>query len=257
MKHIKRKFLFHDFLQNEHILENFEHLDKSDVTENILKKNAKEGFIIIETDLNQKIFSFAHKENGKHCMIPVPDFSLVNYNFAYNLNIQRKEYRKNLVENLSDTNIYNEVSNTFAYDFQGCASTCIICLFTAIECFINDIIPENFIYEIKNTRKTETYNKSQIQISISFTDKLTKVLPKALNKNFFLESTPTNFLIYNLRDLRNDIIHIKSDNTGQNNVDILKRLLNFRYDDTLVAVFKFFNFYKKGFIEECPCENNW
>lgn len=257
MKHIKRKFLFHDILQNQKLFEKFEYYGKTDIDESLLKKNSKEGFVILETDLGEKVFSFIYNNNGKHCMIPVPDFSLVNYNFAYTLNIQRKEYRKKLVENLADLNTPNEVSSTLAYDYQGCASSCIICLFTSIECFINNLIPENFIYEIKSDRKTETYNKSQIQISISFTDKLTKVLPKALGKNFFSKQTLTNAHIYSLRDLRNDIIHTKSDKTGKNNVDILKRLLNFKYDDTLMATFKLFNFYKENFIEECPCENEW
>jgi hypothetical protein len=119
------------------------------------------------------------------------------------------------------------------------------------------MIPENFIYEIKSERKTEIFNKQQIQISISFMDKLTKVLPKALGKNFFTKHTPTNSHIYNLRDLRNEIVHTKSDKTGQNNVEILKRLLSFKYDETFIATFKLFNFYKEGFIEECNCEENW
>lgn len=87
---------------------------------------------------------------------------------------------------------------------------------------------------------------------------MTKVLPKALDgKNFFQYRTPTNAHIYKLKELRDDIVHIKSDRTGQNNIDILKRLLGFQYDETFQAVFKLFNFYKEGFIEECPCNQNF
>lgn len=257
MKHIKRKFLFHDFLQKTELPQSFQKVDLKKVDQKILKNTSKDNFVILTTETNEKIFSFIYNDNGQNCMIPVPDFSLVNYNFAYTLNIERKEHRKKLIKNLSNLTTPNEVSNTFAYNYHGCASSCIICLFTAIECFVNDIIPENFKYEIANEKKTEIYNKKQIQIAIPLMEKLTKVLPKALNKNFFLNHTPTNAHIYNLKDLRNEIVHTKSDRTGRNNVEILKRLLNFKYDETLEATFKLFNFYKEGFIEECPCENNW
>jgi hypothetical protein len=258
MKHIKRKFLFHDFLQNAELpSSNFFDIDLDKVDQSFLKKNSKDNFAILTTETGDKLFSFIYNDNGKHCMIPVPDFSLVNFNFAYTLNIHRKDYRKKLVKNLAELTIPNEVSNSYAYDYQGTASSCIICLFTAIECFVNDIIPEDFEYKIVNDKKTEIYDKKQIQVSISFMDKLTKVLPIALNKNFFAHQTPTNAHIYNLRNLRNDIVHTKSDKTGENNVSILKRLLNFNYDETLISTFKLFNFYKKGFIEECPCAETW
>lgn len=256
MKHIKRKFLFHDVLQkNENSISNLERVELSQIDQSLLKKLSKDSFAILTTDLDEKIFSFIYNDNGIQCMIPVPDFSLVNYNFAYNLNIQRKELRKKLVKNLSDLTTPNEISNTFAYDYHGTASSCIICLFTSIECYINDIIPENFEYKIESEKKTEVYNKKQIQYSISFNDKLTKILPQALNKNFFLKTTTANAHINNLRNLRNDIVHTKSDKTGQNQVEILKKLLNFNYDETFEATFKLFNFYREGYIEECPCEN--
>jgi hypothetical protein len=257
MKHIKRKFLFHDELQKLNIADSANYLKTEKIDKQSLKKNSKDGFVILETDLGDKVFSFIYNNSGNLSMIPVPDFSLVNYNFAYTLNIDQKEHRKKLIENLADLTTPNEVSNTYAYDYQGCASSCIICLFTAIECFINDIIPEDFIYQIKGNRKTEVYNKKQIQVSISFTDKLTHVLPEAYGKSFLKNSTPTNSHIYNLRNLRNDIVHTKSDRTGKNNVEILRSLLNFNYDKTLEATFKLFNFYKPGFIEECPCNKNW
>lgn len=257
MKHIKRKFLFDDFLQKVDFPQRFEHVDLDKIDQKFLKKNAKDNVAILTTDKGEKVFSFIYNNSGRHCMIPVPDFTLVNYNFAYILNVRRKEHKKNLVQNLADLSTPNEVSNTYAYEYQGCASTCIICLFTAIECFVNDIIPENFKYEITTEKKTEIYNKKQIQISIPLMEKLTKVLPAALDKNFFAKQTPTNAHIYNLKDLRNDIVHTKSDKTGQNHIDILKRLLNFKYEETFAATFKLFNFYKDNFIEECPCNDDW
>jgi hypothetical protein len=258
MKHIKRNFLFHNQLQNnKRLTEETEQVDVQEIDEQFLKKKSKDNFVIITTDSDEKIFSFIFNNNGRPCVIPVPDFSLVNYNFAYNLNVQRKEQRKDLVKNLADISNATEINFSFAYDYHGTASSCIISLFTSIECFINDIIPEEFEYKIESNKKTEIYTKSQIQYSISFNDKLTKVLPQALGINFFAKPNPTNVHIHNLRDLRNEIIHTKSDKTGRNHVEILKKLLNFNYDETFKATFKLLNFYREGFIEECPCNDSW
>lgn len=258
MKHIKRKFLFHEFLRNYNVAEHSEkYVPKEKADQNFLKKTSKNNFAILETDQNEKVFSFIYNNSGTQTLIPVPDFALVNYDFAYKLNIERIKLKKDLVKNLSDLKQGNEVSNSYAYDFYGNASSCLICLFTSVECFINDIIPEDFVYKIENLKKTEIYNKAQIQYSISFNDKITKVLPQALGKNYFSKPTPKNTHIHNLRDLRNELIHSKSDKTGKTQVDNLKKLLNFKYDETFKSIFDFFNFYRENYIEECPCENNW
>ncbi len=226
MKHIKRNFLFHKELQNDKRLkEETVEVEIQEIDQKFLKKNSKDKFTVIKTASGEKIFSFIYNDNGTQCIIPVPDFSLVNYNFAYNLNIRRKELRKNLFKNFADISSANEINLSFAYDYHGTASSCIISLFTFIECFINDIIPEEFLYNIESDKKTEIYNKIQIQQSISFNDKLTKVLPQAIGKNFFSNPNPTNIHIHNLRNLRNEIIHTKSDITGQNHVEILQKLL--------------------------------
>ncbi len=145
----------------------------------------------------------------------------------------------------------------YAYEYQGCASACVIMLFSSLECFINDIIPSNYIYKITDNKRTEIYNKDQIQEFIPFMDKMKKVLPDALGKNFFIKQTSSTSHIDNLRNLRNDIVHTKSDPTGINHSKILKKLLDFKYDETFKSISLFFNFYKINFIEECPCDENW
>lgn len=259
MKHIKRKFLFHDLL-NSDSFQNFpkEVFEIKELNQDFLKKNEKTKLCILTTDQQDKVFTFIYKNHGNPCLIPVPDFALVNYNFAYILNKDRINYQKELIENLSNiAEQQSELSNTAAYNFIGAASSCIINLYTSIECFVNDIIPQEFIYVVKNDKKTEIYDKRQIQFSISMDDKLKKVLPQIFNKNFFQKQTPTNQHIINLKDLRNEIIHIKSDTTGETHVTIMERLLKFKYEDTFKAVFTFFNFYRENFIEECPCGDDW
>lgn len=130
-------------------------------------------------------------------------------------------------------------------------------LFTSIECFVNDIIPTDYNYIIRDTKRTEIYNKTQIQEFIPFMEKLKKVLPDALGKDFFVKQTSATSHIDNLKDLRNAIVHMKSDPTGQNHADILRKLLNFKYDETFKAIATYFNFYKGGFVEDCPCDEDW
>jgi len=140
------------------------------------------------------------------------------------------------------------------YRYYGFASSCIISLFTSIESFINHIIPNDkpYINELKN--KTEYFTKEQIQKGISFDIKTNKVLPYFFDeKNYFRNRTPSNQHITNLKNLRNEIVHPKSEATFQAQEETIKRLLNFKYDATFEAVAKFMNFYQPNYISECDC----
>lgn len=261
MKHIKKKFLFHEHLnrnRNEIFSNDFEEVDlKENIDSQKVLKAAKGRVGLINNTSGENIFSMVYNDNGTYCMIPVPDFSLMNYHQAYKYNSERKELRKELMRHFRNLNSEEYKNFAFAYEFQGCASACVIMLFTAIECFVNDIIPANYVYVVEDSKRTEIYNKAQIQEFIPFMDKLKKVLPHALGKNFFGKQTPATSHLDNLKDLRNDIVHTKSDPTGQNHAEILKKLLNFKYDETFKAVANFFNFYIEGFVEDCPCDEDW
>jgi hypothetical protein len=261
MKHIRKKFLFHDVLKkrgDDVFTKEFEqvHIPENIDSQKILKlANGKVG--IISSSNGDNIFSMVYNDNGSYCMIPVPDFSLMNYNQAYKYNNERKQLRKELLRNFKNLNDQEYKNFAFAYEFQGCASACIIMLFTSLECFVNDIIPTDYKYTIVDNRKTEIYNKTQIQEFLPFMDKLKKVLPDALGKDFFSKQTIAGSHIHNLKDIRNAIVHMKSDPTGQNHADVLRKLLSFKYDDTFKAISTYFNFYKNGFVEDCPCDENW
>ncbi len=94
----------------------------------------------------------------------------------------------------------------------------------------------------------------QIQEFVSFMDKLKKVLPSFHEKkNFFKDRTPTNQHIINLKELRDEIVHTKSDSKLETSIELFRRLLNFKYDETLDAVASLMNFYKPNYIETCNC----
>jgi hypothetical protein len=95
------------------------------------------------------------------------------------------------------------------YKFYGVTTGYAIFLFTAIECFINQMIPDNFFYVDKQTKKTETYNKQQIQEYLPFDIKLKTILNFATGKDFFKKDSEHTSRILNLKLFRNDIVHTK------------------------------------------------
>ncbi|MBF4518309.1 hypothetical protein IRZ71_18275 [Flavobacterium sp. ANB] len=254
MKHIKKKYFLEEKLKtiNKETLGLKKNFDSKD-----LKNLSKTHDIVIETSDNELIFAFIYNDNGNHVTIPLPDFTLVYYDFSYKLNIDRKESKKIMLKNLKNVNHFTELNGEVLYRFYGYSSSCIINLFTSIECFINHLLPENKNYIEVNNNRTEIYNKTQIQQYIQFWDKLKKVLPQFYNKNFFQKSTPTNEHIFKLKELRDNIIHTKSEDSGALQIELFKQILNFKYDETFIAVAKFMNFYQPKYIEDCPCEKEF
>lgn len=254
MKHIKKKYLFEEKLKTI----NKQELGlKKDFDTNGLKNISKTHNIVIETSDDKLIFAFIHNNNGHHITIPLPDLTLVYFDFSQKLNIERKESKKLMLSNLKDVSFFTELNSEVLYRFYGYSSSCIINLFTSIECFINHLLPENKNYIEINNNRTEIYNKTQIQQHIQFWDKLKKVLPQLHGKNFFQKSTPTNEHISKLKELRDKIIHTKSDNSGELQIELFKQILNFKYDETFSSVAKLMNFYQANYIEDCPCEKEF
>jgi len=231
MKHIRKKFLLHDFInkneENEFSKQFIEIPIPQEIDSQKVLKAAKGKVGIITNTNGEKIFSMVYNNSGTYCMIPIPDFSLMNFHQAYKYNRDRKELHKELMRHFENLNDGEYKNFAYAYDFQGCASACIIMLFTSIECFVNDVIPPDYEYKVEGAKKTEIYNKKQIQEFVPFMTKLKEVLPSALGKNFFSKQTPATSHINNLKDLRNDIIHTKSDPTGKKHAEILSKLLSF------------------------------
>lgn len=180
------------------------------------------------------------------------------FDFAYKLNIERKNLSDQLFKELGDFSKFSEINGNLLYNFYGYSTSCIINLFTSIESFINSMLPDNKNYVVKRNNRTELYNKTQIQENISFLDKLKYVLPQFYDdKNFFKNPTPTNDLIHKLKDLRDKIIHTKANSNGENQIEIFKLLLKFKYDETFIAVKKLINFYNENYIIDCPCEETF
>lgn len=257
MKHIKKKYLFQPKIdESAKELLNKQMVDVQNFDRSIYKTFNKTHNVLLKTE-DELILAFIYNNNGKYIHIPLPDFTLVYFDFAYKLNIQRKELEKELLSKLSNAETFTEDSSNELYHFYGNASSIIISLFTSLESFINHILPENQEYIVERNNRKEIYSKEQIQQYVSFNEKIKFVLPQFFNKNFFQHSNLTNQHINNLKELRDSIVHTKSDSKNEKPIDMFKKLLKFKYDETFDAVQKFMNFYKEDYVVECNCGNDF
>ena len=255
MKHIKKKFLV-EFESNK--------FDPKDPRVEIIKldKNfsekqlsQKKGNITwIQTDLNKAYAGFVHKVEGKNIVLPIPDPTLIYFNYAQTYIQIIKDCKKDLLKKLDFEQPVTETGLGEIYSYFGVTSGFVIFLFTAIESFINSIIPEDFIFKIKLPKKTEFYDNRQIQEVIDFKTKLTEVLPAATGKNFFQNSTTASQIIWNLKEFRDEIIHTKPDGDILKYDKLIKKSLTFKYEKSLEAVATFVNYYSPNYIVECDCE---
>lgn len=257
MKHIQKKFLFEYELENKQmkdfdIEQQFDISTLKDNSQSILKPN-KNRPILLETEFNKLLLGYAHVEQGKACVIPLPDFTLVYYDNAYNLNIQRKEIRKKIFKEINEFEKVTETASKYFYDFYGISTSCLINMFTCLESFTNSCLNSNVVY----TKNNQNYNYQQIQKNISFDSKVKFILPEIFRKEFKNYDKKSYDKIFELEMVRDSIIHTKSDEEGLVHIDLFKRLLSFEYEITLNSMRSFMNFYKPNYIVDCPCNETF
>jgi len=247
MKHIQKKY----YQEHKNVaLEKISYpiLDPSDSID-IVEASKEDQLFLIYND-NSIVRAFAHQHKDKILRIPIPDLSIVYFNSAYLLNKLRIEQFDEMVSKVSidgdkmDENATNEI-----FKFYGYSSSCLISLFTALESFINHILPDNEVYVYKKKK----YNKGEIQRWIPFNDKVKYVLPFYFGKTFFTNATPLYEHIDNLKSIRDELIHTKSDQNLKLQEKLMSKIIDFDYEKAFEASTDFMNFYKKEFIVECHC----
>lgn len=257
MKHIKKRFFF-DYKRGE--------LDLNETNAEFFKFDAdgekrvigKKGNIaFLELDTDQWIGGFVNKVNGKTFILPIPDPTLIYFHNAQSSLKQIEIEKDSLIKKLDFQGKMPETAINEIYNYFGLTSGFVIFLFTAMESFINQNIPEDYKFENELSRKTEIFNKRQIQESLDFKTKITKVMSAATGKDFFKKSTPANQLIYRLKEFRDDVIHTKDDGEIMKYDTLVNNALRFPYEKALLAVAKFMNFYKEDYIIECDCGNDF
>jgi hypothetical protein len=257
MKHIKKKFLY-QFKVGDRPLD----LDKfeiEEVTGGYSRENLKsriDQLLYIQTNEDFNIGGFVCKVNGIPIILPIPDLTLIYFNDAQAMLRNLKSTKENLLCKLDFNETLAEPAVNDIYGYFGSMSVFVIMLFTSIESFINHLIPDGFEYRNITKNRTEIYSKYQIQENLNFKTKITKVLKEATGKDFFHSPTQATQHIWNLKNFRDDIVHTKHEENPNKYGKLLKLFLNFNYEQSLDAVAKFMNHYKKDYIEECGCGTN-
>lgn len=209
------------------------------------------------TDDNQLVQTFKYVNDGNVFLIPEPDPIIIYFDTARHFHKTIDQRKSDLFSKLSSQGFnFNAVHGDFYWYFSTACNYAIF-LFLSIEAFVNKTIPNDFEYrkQIQN-RKTELYDKNQIQRSIEFLEKIKSVLPTATNKNFVQEFAHKYELIKKLKEFRDEIVHTKSFE-GKSSPNFYEKLfvtsLDFEFEETLFAARDFINYYQPDLIEECKC----
>lgn len=257
MKHLVKKYvrLFKvgqeviDVLQNAPV-------DEKKLVE--FEQTKMDGYYgIIQTDKNEIIQTFKYVHDNQVYMIAEPDPIVIYFDTAVAYHKTIKERREKLFEKLSHFGKNLHATNEHFYWYFSNACTSVIFMFLAIEALINKVIKPDFEYRRSiGDRKVELFNKQQIQREIEFLEKIKKVLPEATGKNFVENFTHKFEQIKKLKQFRDEIVHTKSfegDKVANFYEDLYVLSLDFDYDNTLLFVRDFINFYQEDLIEECNC----
>lgn len=258
MKHLIKKYVKAiDISQGVVDVLNEARVDENKLSE--ISQNKLDGYYgMIQFDNNKLIQTFKYITDNKTFLIPEPDPIVIYFDTArlYHKTIQ--ERRNKLFENLKVANNIVAVSGDF-YWYYSTVCNYVIFLFLSAEALVNKLIPKDFEYkkEIQG-RKTELYNKFQIQRHIEFIEKIKNVLPEALGKNFVMDHTHKFEDLKMLKNFRDEIVHTKSHEAEkvQNFYEGLFTMsLDFEFDRTLMSTKDFINYYQPNLIEECTCGN--
>ena len=261
MKHLKKKYVLHLKVDQDirKVIDNApEHKEEVD---RIMSSNLEGYYGITITENNDLVQTFKFEENGNVFMIPEPDPVVIYFDSARHYFNQIAGQREKVFENT--TMFASHVSATTGdfYWYFSLASSYAIFLYTSIEAFINKMIPNDYVYQRSvQDKRTELFNKSQVQRHLEFSEKLLKVLPEITGKNFVIDHTHKYEQIKNLKKFRDEIAHTKSyDSTqGPNRYENLySTSLGFEYEKTLIYVKDFINYYQQNLIEICECGQDY
>lgn len=258
MKHIKKRFLFQTIAKDFSFDPlRFEEIRLNKDSNQDYLKDRDGSYTLIQTEKDILIGGFVHNVGGKNYAFPIPDLTLVYFDYAQKSVKVIESKKKQLLEKVDLSLKLSEPAINEIFSFYSVTSGFIIFLFTSIESFANSLLPADYKFIRKSKSKTEVYDQFQIQEHLDFKTKITKVLSDISKKDFFISQTKTNQMIWSLKEFRDSIIHTKHNPNPFDAHKLIKKALTFKYMQTLDSVAKFMNFYKPDYIVECDCGNEY
>lgn len=129
----------------------------------------------------------------------------------------------------------------------------IIMLVSSLEAFLNQVIPNDFIYKTTRKEKDIEINKNNIESSkVSFSEKLLQVIPQYLKFNDFWETRLIDKeRILELYKNRKNVIHLKTnaEDDFERYFLVIDQMLDFEISNSINSVINFMNSVSKNFVE--------
>ncbi len=254
MKHIKRKTL-KEIKIPEEVLHK---ISPENISQDFLKKikykdvKGKQAILLMES--GEALHSFFYNNKGKACTIPLANPVLIYFNLAQTHLRGIHSTKESLFGVFSEDKNVDEDSLQLFYGYFGQTSSFVVILMTAIEAFVNQKIDIDFKYHKQEQNKfTRVYDYSQIQRWIPLNEKIEEILNNTTNKNFAKNHPNKQIHLYNLKELRDLIVHTKAEKDYESYIELYKKTLNFKFNESIEAVKDFINYYEENLIEPCPC----
>ncbi|MEO8590146.1 MAG: hypothetical protein ABI432_12305 [Flavobacteriales bacterium] len=256
MKHVKKKFIRSRGLSEAEgtILDSVSATEETLGT--IVQRGGDEYVAILLTTGQQLVQAFMYQHEGN--VYPVPEanpivlyFEIARHNVR-DLNPVRRDLLASVVG--QEANVI--VANNKFYGFYARAAGAVIFMHTALEAFMNFVIPKTFTYSRSKPRHTEVFDCSQIQRFIPCEEKLDKVMSAVFAKSFALDHPAEYKRLLRLLELRNNLIHTKALVKGPRSIyeALYTEALDFDYYAALKAVRAFLNYHSPSLIEDCDCD---
>lgn len=138
-------------------------------------------------------------------------------------------------------------------DYLKARITSIIMLISSLENFMNQKIPNDFVYEKNEKGKLKRYNHKKIEARISFKEKLEFILPKAINNlTFWDRKTEELEIIFKLYDQRKTFIHLKTNSEEEWKMysEPFAKMISFDLLKAIKTIINTVNAIEKDFFEE-------
>ncbi len=176
---------------------------------------------------------------------------------------RRKDFPKYSKED-KDSNLFlldfnAGYTNEYYNNFFKARITSMIMLVSALESFMNQIIPNNFECTIVNNKGEEILfkNKKEIESSkASFKLKIEQIIPKAINQGHFWDSEKDDLkkTLLNLYKQRTIFIHLKTQTEDEwsRYSTAFEKMLKFDLKKAIDFSIRFMNFINENFVEIEP-----
>jgi hypothetical protein len=140
--------------------------------------------------------------------VKIPNATALFLGLSQQYHVEAVHWAKRWGEN-RDKASYENLLNIDEFTFYERIMASVVFAHTALEAFVNEEIPDTYIYDEAGNKCTRQFSKEQIERELSLDTKLGEVLPKALKV-----SSPKGGTLWNkytdLQKLRDRVVHMKT-----------------------------------------------